>query len=179
MPARVWRSIMPDNAKGATGYTHAWRSPKARGYSEFLMASVESRAEAEEARARGWRSFLLVPLNRAIPDGFLWCPGDALNPATKLPCSRCGACTGTRGRSKADVAMYVHGTAAATFAPGRQRLSTVGLERRPHLAYDPLVRMEKDLHAELKAHCAARGVRMKRWLDAVVRERLAAESDDV
>ena len=43
------------------GYTHAWRRLKASVFRYVVRASVQSRAEAEEAIAAGWRTAIVDP----------------------------------------------------------------------------------------------------------------------
>ena len=43
------------------GYTHAWRRLKASMFKYIVRASVQSRAEAEEAIAAGWRTAIVDP----------------------------------------------------------------------------------------------------------------------
>ncbi len=175
-PAKTWRAILPDNPRHATGYTHAWRYDRTQPYRGFLMASVESKAEAEEARDKRWRSFLVVPRSRPIPEGFRWCPSDELNPGNKISCQACGACNGTRGNQRGDIAIYAHGHAAKSFTVQRERKSLVQIRGRKHLEYDGLVRMDRDLHAELKQHCRGRKAKMKDWVAKAVRAQIGRES---
>lgn len=80
-----------------TGYTHQWRRrPSLRGY---LMASVDSPAEALEAQARGWRTFR-VEHDRSedlvLEDLELLCPASD-EAGKRTACDRCGLCNGTGG----------------------------------------------------------------------------------
>lgn len=164
VPGRVWRRIRGERS---TGYTHAWRQPWARGMARYLMASCESLAEAEEAKQRGWRPFLVVALNRPLPDGFAWCPSDALNPGRKVACGDCGACSGTRGGSK-PIAIYAHGAGATGFGAGR-RAERLPMHEAKHASnYDPLVRLGPKLHAAVKAQAKREGVPMRRWVESVL-----------
>ena len=45
------------------GYTHFWRTARAKWLRRFLMASVSGVEEAREANARGWRAALFMPAN--------------------------------------------------------------------------------------------------------------------
>jgi hypothetical protein len=166
VPSRVWNRIMPRRPKDVTGYTHAWRRGLAQHYKKFLMASVESEAEAKEAKAKGWRSFLVVPLNRSIPRGFAWCPSDRLNPGPKIPCEDCGACSGTRGGSKS-IGIFVHGNGAASFG-FRERKANIALERK-ELNYDPLIRLSPALHRALKKKAKKQGMTLKKFVDGALR----------
>lgn len=89
VPAIVWRSLVRVH-KGlpVTGYTHGWRN--APDLKSLCMASVDSEAEALEARAMGWRTFRVS--DHAM-EGEILCP--ASEQAGKLTtCSRCGLCRG-------------------------------------------------------------------------------------
>ena len=97
-----------------TGYTHAWRRrPSLR---PWLMASVDSEAEALEASSRGWRTFRvehdrtreLEPL-----EGELVCPASD-EAGKRTTCDRCGLCNG-------------HGGSVA-HSPASYRASVQGLE---------------------------------------------------
>ncbi len=176
VPAKTWRAIMPENPKDSTGYTHQWHLRLASEYKDFLMASVESQAESEEAEAKGWRTFLVVPRNRpSIPQGFKWCPKDELNPGKKIPCESCGACNGTRGGQSSNIAVYAHGTSAKLFHVGRERKSLVQLGNRKHLKYDSLVRVERDLHADVKAHAKTHGMGLKTWVAKAILNQMKRE----
>lgn len=173
-PAKTWRSILPENPFDATGYTHQWRNGKAQRYRDFLMASVESEAERVEAKAKGWRSFMIVPLNRDMPKDVTWCPSDKLNPRKrKTPCKDCGLCNGARYDAK-DVGIFVHGPSSTTFGHRRERNPNLPIIRKAGLKYDPLVRVERDLHAELKDHIQGK-TRMKPWVCDAIREKMDRE----
>jgi len=93
-----------------TGYTHAWtRSPEHRAY---LMASVDSPRERDNARSHGWRTFRVAPLGagpEAAGDGGreISCPASE-EAGKKTTCDRCGLCAG-QGRPAADVTIQAHG----------------------------------------------------------------------
>lgn len=172
---RVWSKIRPKDARDHTGYTHAWNTRHAFHHKDFLMASVESEAEAKEAKAKGWRCFLVVPRNRPVPKAFKWCPSDELNPNKKVLCEDCGVCNGVRGAQSSDIAIYAHGSTAASFTVNRQRKSLVELGNRHHLQYDAILRVDRNVHTDLKKHCKERGVFVKRWLEKMIRAQIARE----
>jgi hypothetical protein len=96
-----------------TGYTHQWRDIDP-AYARLLMASADSVADRREARARGWRSFYVVPAHAdGLPRGAMECASTrARNP---LPCADCGACAGTRHGTVSgavDVVIRAHGSGA-------------------------------------------------------------------
>lgn len=83
VPTEVWASIRP-----TTGYTHAWEArPELRAW---LMASVESEADALRAQAAGWRTFRVTregeaPMAREI---------ECASTARGMSCADCKACNG-------------------------------------------------------------------------------------
>ena len=175
VPVSTWRSVLPENPLNSTGYTHAWRDPIAQGYKDFLMASVESEAERAEANAKGWRAFIVVPLNRDIPEGATWCPSDKLNPREKeIPCVECGLCSGARHEGR-DIAIYVHGPSASTFGGRRKRKPNLPTVRKKGLRYDPLVRIAPEVHAQMKEHINTRN--MKGWVGEAIREKMEREME--
>lgn len=73
-----------------TGYTHAWRRfPEVQ---PFVMASVDTEAEAAAAAAAGWRYFRAAEDGQPLP-GEVLCP--ASGPVKRTTCARCGLCAGT------------------------------------------------------------------------------------
>jgi hypothetical protein len=116
VPAAVWSA-----AAGVprTGYTHQWRTrPDLRS---LCMASCDSVAEAAEAAAQGWRAFLVVPDDAAMPR---FMPGEE-GARRVVPCpavthgTTCAACRICDGAStrKPHVAIAAHGACASNFAP--------------------------------------------------------------
>lgn len=79
-----------------TGYTHRWRDIGAnlRG---LCMASVDSQAEAYEARSLGWATFRVAPLgDRFRMVGEAQCPASE-EAGKRVTCDGCPiACDGTR-----------------------------------------------------------------------------------
>lgn len=93
-PFHVFGDLLPGLA-GWQGFTHAWRDLRASAWG-FLMASVDTRAEALEAQAEGWRTFRVRPaydksplLARERP-----CPASR-EMGFLLDCKRCGQCNGS------------------------------------------------------------------------------------
>jgi len=174
VPVRVWRSIIPATPRASTGYTHLWRRERAGQYQDFLMASVETLEDAQEARDRGWRCFLVLPHDQGIPVGFFWCGKDKLNPVEGGPCSACGLCNGARpGRHDKDVAIYAHGPAGKTFSPSRER-RPLDEPLKPRGKDDPFFRTDANTHARVKMHCHRIGIPMKKWVALALRRELIA-----
>lgn len=97
VPVGVWRDLLDIAGDGAkwTGYTHQWRH--ASPYQGFLMASVDTHEEAEEARANGWRYFRVGSGTGAI--GEIEC----LAETRQLTCAECGLCNGTKNGARKTV----------------------------------------------------------------------------
>ncbi len=113
------------------GYTHAWRTAKARDMRGTLMASCDTPTQADEALRAGWRPAAIIP---AAPAGPIYqTPGGArllVCPAQRKPdtmtCDRCAMCSPsapvwTAGRIDG-IAFIPHGVA-------RKRLATLTCDR--------------------------------------------------
>jgi hypothetical protein len=106
LPIRTIRAVTR-HADGWTGYSHQWRiRPSLRPY---VMASVDSPADAAQARARGWRYFRVSRLaDRA--------QGEAICPSDKgVQCIDCGHCNGHASGRRGSVVIQVHGSGAVHF----------------------------------------------------------------
>lgn len=115
VPFYVWEALIAEGCGKWTGYTHQWRKRWARPYRALLMASCDTEAEAIEARARGWRFFLVTP---EAPTPTLDRVVECLSDARQLTCEECRICDGTRAGSHpgaASVAIQVHGAKAKRF----------------------------------------------------------------
>lgn len=113
IPIDVWEPLL-DKLAGWTGYTHQWRTAD-RAFKRFLMASVDTEAECNEARADGWRTFRVRQTERLLP-GEVVCPASA-EAGHRTTCQRCRLCSGNafgQGPAKT-VAIYAHGQATAAF----------------------------------------------------------------
>lgn len=106
VPAAVWASLL-SRAVGWTGYTHQWR--RRPDLQRWCMASADSEAEANEARAAGWRVFRVAfPGDRRRLAGEVRCPASA-EAGKLLTCSQCLACGGTAGGRRGSVVIQAHG----------------------------------------------------------------------
>ena len=85
-----------------TGYTHQWKDIE-KGFSKFLMASVETLQGRKEAKAKGYRTFRVVSHIDDISPGEILCP----NYTKGTLCSDCGLCSGS-GTAK-DICILAHG----------------------------------------------------------------------
>ena len=99
-------------AAGWTGYTHQHRNSAAAGLRPYLMASVESLEDANEAQRRGWRTFRIGD-DVAAGESLCRAAGNAgLNHAQLRgkQCIDCLLCRGTAGPR--NITIPAHGTNA-------------------------------------------------------------------
>lgn len=115
VPGIAWHRLV-FGANGNTGYTHQWRQPWAQDMRAYCMASVESEAEALEARAMGWRTFRIRSEAEALAPREIMCPASD-EAGNKRQCIDCQACDGADRPGKASVAIIVHGAMARRFRP--------------------------------------------------------------
>ena len=102
-------------SSGWTGYTHQWR--KHTAYKQWLMASVDSEAEAREAQADGWRTFRITPtpiwsrstskLAQKFKDEIV-CPSSE-EAGRKTTCDQCLLCNGSASKSTRNITIAAHG----------------------------------------------------------------------
>jgi hypothetical protein len=93
-----------------TGYTHQWRTCDQR-FSGLLMASADGTSDYREARAAGWRSFVVVGASAALPTGTVECLATR-EAGPQRQCADCGLCAGSRRGSVSgavSVAIRAHG----------------------------------------------------------------------
>jgi len=109
LPFEIWRVLL-SQATNWTGHTHAWRSCDLR-LQAVLMASVDSVdsvADFQEARRRGWRTFRLRAVHETLVDDLeVVCPAsDEGGHATT--CARCALCRGGSMQARS-IAIFPHG----------------------------------------------------------------------
>jgi len=110
-PFWVWDALLY-NAKHWTGYTHQWRTCDPR-LQEYCMASVDSPEEKDEAQARGWRTYHVVPYTAQDyyahnhPEEIL-CPASYLA-GQKTTCAKCSLCKGQLSNSSKSIWVPAHG----------------------------------------------------------------------
>lgn len=116
LPQWVITELLQD-AAGWTGYTHQWNAPWA-DYSwlkPFVMASADTEAEAEAARAAGWRYFRIRTESESIGQREFMCPASDEG-GNRTDCKACQACNGAgSGSQKASPVIIVHGSMASRF----------------------------------------------------------------
>lgn len=109
VPFMVWARLLA-HVRAWTGYTHAWRTCDSR-FRLYLMASVESPAEAIEAGLAGWRTFRIRPdAGGELGRGEVVCPFESRG----VTCERCRLCAGT-GRPARSIVITAHGPRARKF----------------------------------------------------------------
>lgn len=90
-------AALADAADNFTGYTHEWHRSEIDGYKDYFMASCHkgdnffSKALAE---SYGWRAFVTDE-----SEGTLLCP----NTSHGVSCSKCGLCSGNKGKGKVSI----------------------------------------------------------------------------
>ena len=87
-----------------TGYTHQWKTCDP-DFKEYLMASVDSIEEYEEAQSRGWRTFRIAKEIYARQNEII-CPATRTN----TNCLSCGLCNG--GKRSTSIIIEPHGIGA-------------------------------------------------------------------
>lgn len=88
-----------------TGYTHQWREV-APCNAEFLMASVETPAGREEAKALGYRTFRTKKAGDPVLSGEISCPASK-EAGVRTTCENCKLCGGAMVRAK-DIVINLH-----------------------------------------------------------------------
>lgn len=113
VPAWVWATLLT-SAAGHTGYTHQWRTPQGAAVAQWCMASADSQADRDIAKAMGFRTFRIRTADMPVLAGEFICPAAAEGGKRKT-CGTCGACDGGVNTRKADPVIVVHGSLASRF----------------------------------------------------------------
>lgn len=136
IPAGVWATLLRFTS-GSIGYTQRWRTC-APVYRTFLMASVLSTVDRDEARARGWRTYRVRGPQDPIGPEECICPASE-EADHKLTCYDCLLCDGAKS-SRANPVIVVHGKpgnyAAFGLAPPTGKFP--GRPRRPIIELRPV-----------------------------------------
>ena len=112
VPHSIWKGIY-EVAAGMTGYTHRWKNDFAQGYKDYLMASVDSTAELEQAWDMGWNTFRVRPQGTKKIKGEAQCPAATESPA-ETECAKCLLCCGNQSKVRG-VSLDVHGIGSKHF----------------------------------------------------------------
>ncbi len=112
IPHDVWYALL-SNADSWTGYSHQWRQPFAQAHRELCMASADSIEDRDVARAMGWRTFRVIPLNQAPAlKHEIACPASPEG-GNRRQCITCQACDGALRPDAVSIAIVAHGKSAA------------------------------------------------------------------
>lgn len=115
VPFHVWESLIAQGCQKWTGYTHQWKQSEAQEYRSILMASCDSRGEANQAKAMSWRYFLVVADQAESTRGVVQC----LSESKGMTCADCNICDGTRANSRevnaSSVVIQIHGIRSSRF----------------------------------------------------------------
>ena len=109
IPLDVWENLI-SKAAMYTGYTHAWRSMRGKGWKNIFMASVERPHDVVVANMLGWRTFRTGEKRKTNE---MTCPASA-EAGKKLTCLECNSCDGTNasGLTIKNIVIKTHGTKA-------------------------------------------------------------------
>jgi hypothetical protein len=111
-PVRVWQHATA-RVRARNGYTHQWRDfPQ---FSSLCMASVDSEAQAIEARTNGWRTFRVRSAAAPVMAGEIACPASE-EAGKRTTCSDCRACGGTSAKARVSIVIAAHGATKKRFA---------------------------------------------------------------
>ncbi len=110
VPLTVWRELTK-RASGWTGYTHQWRRRANDGLMAYCMASVDTVAEYEEAKRRGWGTFRVRSSASEPTAEEIVCPASA-EAGHVATCATCLMCDGVAMRN---IVIVAHGTHEAKF----------------------------------------------------------------
>lgn len=116
VPLEAWVPLL-DRVTGWTAYTHRWRDlaadPDLPGWQLLCMASCDSAADVEEARAAGWRTFRARLASDPLLPREVVCPSaEEATGHGRVTCASCQLCDGVdpgRTTQRKDVAIVVHG----------------------------------------------------------------------
>ena len=107
-PLQVWHDLLTTDYGRPewTGYSHQWRNLSIQ-WAEYLMASVDSPAEAAEARSLGWRTFRVASsMSDRLPHE-VRCPASA-EAGRKTTCDACHLCAGHATRTTKTIVIVDH-----------------------------------------------------------------------
>jgi hypothetical protein len=114
VPTSVWSALVSLSI-GRTGYTHQWRNGADPELLGLVMASCDTQAEADEARAMGYRYFRIRVNGGAMASKEFICPASE-EAGKRKTCLECGACDGNERGAKASPVIIAHGAKASRFA---------------------------------------------------------------
>lgn len=112
LPYDWWRDLLHE-AHGWTAYTHAWRTCDWR-MRRLCMASVETIADLQEARRKGWRTFRVHGGDGPLQHAEITCPASD-EAGHRTTCAKCRLCDGVHRADsdfhrRKDIAILAHRT---------------------------------------------------------------------
>lgn len=116
-----------------TGYTHAWKQPRAAAYQGLLMASADSPSDQQLAAAQGWRTFRTRAPEQPLMPGEIICPASD-EAGKRTTCSACELCNGVKpGDARKSIVIQAHGatTSAALLFIRSRALLQVQVQEQP------------------------------------------------
>lgn len=96
IPVGIWRSLI-SLSKGHTGYTHQWNTSIGQNLKDICMASVDTEAQAMQARDNGWRTFRVRSSIGSVLSKEVVCPASEEG-GHKTTCENCLLCRGADPR---------------------------------------------------------------------------------
>ena len=100
-PLKLIENIV-EVASNWTGYTHQWHRNKE--LSKYFMASTHTAKQEQKARSFGYRSFVVT--NDKLKQ-YVNCPASK-EAGYKSSCSKCGLCSGTKGKTNKSIYILNH-----------------------------------------------------------------------
>ena len=114
VPSYLWESLV-SKAKGRTGYSHQATLEGADYRPDLTMRSADTIQEAEQAWARGERTFRVTANVKDIVQGKeIMCPASE-EAGRRTTCEQCKLCSGNTINAKS-IAIVVHGTGSKHYA---------------------------------------------------------------
>lgn len=114
VPSYIWESLL-SKAEGHTGYSHQANVEGADYRPDLTMRSADTLAEAQEAWARGERTFRVTTNANDIVQGKeIACPA-SIEAGKRTTCKQCKLCSGNTIQAKSIVIM-AHGTGSKHYA---------------------------------------------------------------
>lgn len=104
VPSSAWAQARREMV-GNTGYSHQWRNACA-SQADFLMASVETPAGRDEAKALGYRTFRTKRASDPVLPGEIACPASK-EAGALTTCAKCKLCAGNSVHAK-DIVINLH-----------------------------------------------------------------------
>lgn len=120
VPYQVWARVL-GGSLDHTGYSHQWNNAnlgqdQINGVMAYCMASADSTADFDKARALGFRTFRVRTTGQELQASEFICPASE-EAGKRKTCADCMACSGGIDSKKANPAIIVHGSLKSRFIP--------------------------------------------------------------